>query len=328
MRITESSVKMSSSRNFISVGSRTERKEEKSFFETAGNLLHTGKEGNNRDSYGHDRYRRTLSDSFYPMTYGRINGLRSKDMMQSAADFQYNILAIFLGRLLRISNFGSRSVQTVTYEEHENTEFHADGIAKTDDGRTIDFNVDLFMSRSCMEYINIESPLIQDALMDPLIINVGSGITDIRDQKFTFDLDADGTEEEISMPGRGSGFLALDLNNDGVINDGSELFGTKSGDGFKDLRKYDSDGNGWIDENDAVFNRLKVWCKGDRGEDILMNLKEADVGAIFLGSANTEFTLDSAFGGRNGVLRSTGIFLKESAGVGTIQHVDLAARKI
>ena len=30
-----------------------------------------------------------------------------------------------------------------------------------------------------------------------------------------------------------------------------ELFGTKSGNGFADLAKYDSDGNGWIDEADA-----------------------------------------------------------------------------
>ena len=37
-----------------------------------------------------------------------------------------------------------------------------------------------------------------------------------------------------------------------------KLFGTSSGDGFKDLAEYDEDGNGWIDENDSIFNRLKV----------------------------------------------------------------------
>ena len=139
-----------------------------------------------------------------------------------------------------------------------------------------------------------------------------------------FDIDADGEKDEISMLGRGSGFLALDLNEDGVINDGSELFGTKSGDGFADLREYDSDGNGWIDENDEVFSRLKVWCKGDDGEDILMDLKEADIGAIYLGSEDTEFTMNGNDGSRDGVIRSTGFFLKESSGAGTVQHVDMA----
>ena len=35
----------------------------------------------------------------------------------------------------------------------------------------------------------------------------------------------------------GSRFLALDKNNDGIINNGSELFGTESGNGFIDLKK-------------------------------------------------------------------------------------------
>ena len=54
-----------------------------------------------------------------------------------------------------------------------------------------------------------------------------SNITSISDQKFKFDINADGKEDDISFVGKGSGFLALDKNGDGKINDGSELFGTK-----------------------------------------------------------------------------------------------------
>ena len=112
------------------------------------------------------------------------------------------------------------------------------------------------------------------------------------------------------------------------INDGSELFGTKSGDGFGDLREYDSDGNGWIDENDDVFSKLKVWCKDENGKDILMDLKEADIGAIFLGEQQTEFSLGGADGYRDGVIRSTGVFLRESTdAAGTVQHVDLSLKQ-
>ena len=60
-------------------------------------------------------------------------------------------------------------------------------------------------------------------------------------------------------------FLALDLNGDGRINNGSELFGALSGNGFADLAQYDSDANGWIDENDEIFQRLKVWSGADDG---------------------------------------------------------------
>ena len=41
----------------------------------------------------------------------------------------------------------------------------------------------------------------------------------------------------------GNAFLSLDKNSDGIINDGSELFGAASGNGFADLAKYDEDGN-------------------------------------------------------------------------------------
>ena len=85
-------------------------------------------------------------------------------------------------------------------------------------------------------------------------------------------------------------FLLLDRNEDGKINDGSELFGTKSGDGFRDLSEYDEDRNGWIDENDSVFSKLKVWTKDSEGNDKLLNLKQADVGAIYLGNIDTEFS--------------------------------------
>ena len=95
-----------------------------------------------------------------------------------------------------------------------------------------------------------------------------------------------------------------------------------------DLREYDSDGNGWIDENDDVFSKLKVWCKDENGKDILMDLKEADIGAIFLGEQQTEFSLGGADGYRDGVIRSTGVFLRESNGAaGTVQHVDLSLKQ-
>lgn len=208
--------------------------------------------------------------------------------------------------------------------EAEFTAFQTTGMAKTADGREINFGVSVEMSRAfCAKY---ESFTQQNYIVtDPLVINLDSNVASVSDMKFLFDLDADGKEEEISFAGRGSGFLALDKNGDGKINDGSELFGTKSGDGFGDLAAYDEDGNGWIDEADSIFKDLKIWTKDENGKDVLMNLKDADVGAIYLGSAQTEFSLNNqATQETNGIIRKTGVYLKESGGVGTVQHVDLA----
>ncbi|SEF40978.1 hypothetical protein [Lachnospira multipara] len=207
--------------------------------------------------------------------------------------------------------------------EQESITFASVGKVATADGRSIDFNLEVSMSRAFMAETNMLE--VKDYIkMDPLVINLDSNITSVSDQKFFFDLDADGDEESISFAGEGSGFLALDKNNDGVINDGSELFGTKSGDGFKDLDVYDEDGNGWIDENDSIFNKLKVWTKDDEGKDLLIDLKSADVGAIYLDSANFQFSLKDVSNNLNAEIKKTGVYLKESTGaVGTISHVDL-----
>ena len=208
--------------------------------------------------------------------------------------------------------------------EKEKADYQATGRISTEDGREIKVDVDVAMARKKERdtFIAMSSPM--DSLFDPLIINTGQQVASLSDKKFKFDLDADGKQDEISMTKAGSGFLALDKNGDGKINDGTELFGVKSGDGFKDLAEYDSDGNGWIDENDDVFSKLKVWCKDENGKDILMDLKGADIGAIYLGEQQTEFSLGGVDGYRDGVIRSTGVFLRESTGAGTIQHVDLA----
>ena len=110
-----------------------------------------------------------------------------------------------------------------------------------------------------------------------------------------------------------------------MINDGSELFGTRSGHGFADLAAYDVDGNGWIDEADEIWDRLKIWYKDEKGEDVLCSLKDKGVGAICLQNASTDFSLKSGDLNRTlGAIRSSGIFLYENGNVGTIQHVDVA----
>ena len=338
MRIADSTVNMLSGRNYTQTGMRTGGSYGSSFMGMI-NSFDMKKSGSmTRDTYqtdknnnGMDTY--NMDDIGYFKGLGKIASGSLFGTSAGASSFQNNTLDAMFKRfasygMMGGAGIGGYSMNMLTYSETEETGFHANGRACTEDGRTIDFNINILMSRSYMEYMNVSIPTMADALCDPLVVNIGSDTADVRDQTFKFDLDADGTEDEISMLGKGSGFLALDKNGDGKINDGSELFGTKSGDGFGDLREYDSDGNGWIDENDDVFSKLKVWCKDENGKDILMDLKEADIGAIFLGEQQTEFSLGGADGYRDGVIRSTGVFLRESTGAaGTVQHVDLSLKQ-
>ena len=96
-----------------------------------------------------------------------------------------------------------------------------------------------------------------------------------------------------------------------------------SGDGFAELATLDSDNNGWIDENDAAYEKLSVWTKDSTGKDQLSTLKEANVGAISLARVATPFELKDSQNDQQGEIRATGIYLREDGAAGTIQQIDL-----
>ncbi len=212
---------------------------------------------------------------------------------------------------------------TVAYES-ETVTFATKGTVNTADGRSLEFNVEAVMSR---EYVAYSGFTVREstALIDPLVINLDGSPATVSDQKYYFDIDADGVEDYVSLPSAGSGMLALDRNGDGKINDGSELFGPTSGNAFAELKEFDLDGNGWIDEADAVFSALKIWSMEADGTERLISLKESGVGAICLQNASTEFSLkDAVTNATDAVIRSTGLFLFEDGTAGTVQQLDLA----
>lgn len=208
-------------------------------------------------------------------------------------------------------------------EETSRMDFFAQGIVQTSDGKTIRFNLDLSLSRS---FVSEDDLTIRagDALIDPIIVNFGTPSAELTEAKYGFDIDSDGREDNISFVKSGSGFLVLDKNGDGKVNDGSELFGPSSGNGFMELKALDSDGNGWIDENDPIYDRLQIWTKDEEGDDRLFAIGQKGIGAIYLGSVESAFALKDASNALLGQIASTGVFLREDGSAGTLQHVDLS----
>ena len=229
------------------------------------------------------------------------------------------------GQLTAISGSGwglSYDLRAARFEQ-EKTTMQAGGVVRTADGREINFSLDVSMSRQFMSNQSL-SIRAGAAMKDPLVINLSGAPGDLTEQKYSFDIDSDGDADQISFAGKGSGFLALDRNDDGTINDGGELFGTESGNGFKDLAEFDTDGNQWIDENDAVFDKLRIWMKDETGRDQLVALGQAGVGAIYLGNVSTEFAVKGAANTQQGQVRSSGMFLRENGVAGVVQQIDLA----
>jgi hypothetical protein len=212
-----------------------------------------------------------------------------------------------------------------SYHEVEAMSFKAQGAVKTADGKEISFNLELSMQRQYFTEKNISVRAGDAVKIDPLVINFENNTVQLTDKKYEFDLNSDGKTDKISFVQPGSGFLALDLNGDGVVNNGTELFGPKTGNGFAELAKYDEDKNGWIDESDSVFSRLLLWSKDASGKDILSSLAEKNIGAIYLNNIDALFHLKNSDNKENGEIKSSGVFLKENATAGSIMQVDLTA---
>ncbi len=228
--------------------------------------------------------------------------------------------------LKNISDESSRSVSDrvdmfYTYTESQALDFSMQAFVKTGNS-DIELSLDISLSRSFTQKIQISAELPK-ALQDPLVISLDGNMPTLSSKTFSFNIDSDGESNQISQLNANSGFLALDKNDNGFIDNGSELFGTKSGDGFADLSKYDEDENGWIDENDAIFDKLRIWQKND-DEDKLVALGEVGIGAIFLGNAATPFSLKSESNELLGEIRNSSFVLFENGRAGIISQIDLA----
>ncbi|MBI9011888.1 MAG: hypothetical protein JEZ08_06615 [Clostridiales bacterium] len=204
--------------------------------------------------------------------------------------------------------------------EKESMKFSSRGVVKTEDGKTIDFEYNMKMSREMYE--TNEAMLQVGNFHDPLVLNFNGQGIDFGDQKIKIDLDLDGVVDEFNFLSRGSGFLALDNNSNGIVDDGTELFGPRTDSGFGELRTFDLDNNSWIDENDDIFGSLKIWTVGEDGEQTLIGLKEAGVGAIYLGDVTSKYTIKH---GDSDMAKISGssIYLKESGEANVIHEVDI-----
>lgn len=211
-----------------------------------------------------------------------------------------------------------------TYMESESLNVSAQGVVTTADGRQITLDVSLSMSRQYIEQNNLSLRMGDATLVDPLVLNFSGTAAQLSEETFAFDLDADGETEDIHFVEGGSGFIALDLNGNGEIDDGSELFGPSTGNGMAELAQYDEDGNGWIDEADSVFNDLQIWTMNEDGTTTLGSLRDYNAGAIFTSAVDSPFEMKLEDQSTAGQVRSTGVYLSEDGMAGTVQQIDLA----
>ncbi|MER9657854.1 Ig-like domain-containing protein [Mesorhizobium sp. M0152] len=138
--------------------------------------------------------------------------------------------------------------------------------------------------------------LITNGAVDPIILDVnhdGFAFSDLN-HGVQFDMNGDGTKDQVAWNTSNDGMLAIDLNHDGKIDDGTELFtpafgGGNFASGAAALASLDSNHDSVIDHNDAVFDSLLIWK--DANADGISDAGElshlADNGIVSISTAAT-----------------------------------------
>jgi len=160
----------------------------------------------------------------------------------------------------------------------------------------------------------------------PLVLDLnGDGVqTTTLANGVAFDLAATGTLQQSAWVDRHDGLLALDLNGDGTINSGAELFGnntllangSKAADGWAALAGLDSNADRVVSAADAQFANLRVWQDADTdGQTDSGELRTlADVGITSIALAH-----DASSTAQNGNVLD---------GLGSVTHADGSTSQI
>lgn len=140
-------------------------------------------------------------------------------------------------------------------------------------------------------------------LVSPLVIDLdGDGIELLSlDREIHFDLDGNGSQDRVGWAGTREAFLALDLNRNGLIDSGAELFGTATklpdgstaSNGFEALAQYDANADLSIDASDAIYADLRGWVDsnsdGYSDSAELYTLNELGIASISLAYQTPSF---------------------------------------
>lgn len=158
----------------------------------------------------------------------------------------------------------------------------------------------------------------QVKLSDPLVLSLSGQPFRWTGASTEFDFHADGQNSQLPTLDRQQFYLAWDKNLDNQINNGHELFGPQSGEGFAELAQLDTDHDGFIDADDTAYQQLRLWQPGQP----LLTFAQAGIGAVSTQSVSSQFGLYDGNQLQARIARS-GIFLDQQGRAGLVQQIDV-----
>jgi len=187
------------------------------------------------------------------------------------------------------------------------------------DNKKVDLNYQLNLQASYSSMRSITTTAA--ALKDPLIIQFGArSIGHITDYA-QFDINNDNKQNDLPIFSGDVGYLVFDKNNNNRVDNGGELFGPTTNNGFSELAQLDSNNNGFFDNQDDKFSQVYIWqpkqAKTNNNEQSLgeqpntqankqnlVSLSQAGIKAISLNAIATQFNFRDQSKSGNGAINA------------------------
>lgn len=162
----------------------------------------------------------------------------------------------------------------------------------------------------------------QSKRVDPIVITIGKASASLRGDNIDFDIDGNGTNENMAVLGQNDYLLSLDKSKNGIIDNGRELFGPSSGNGFLELGFLDSNHDNKIDNSDMNFNNLRLLEFSSTKQQFLHTLSSKGVESIYLSTSKTITQLSDENGNLRAEITEKGTVKLGNNSAGVVQHLD------
>jgi T1SS-143 domain-containing protein len=201
---------------------------------------------------------------------------------------------------VRVSDSGSALVVQVNEDGKGNnwvTIYTLTGSARTNGTDSVLIHI------GGQDYVFKDNGTVVASAIDPIILDLdhnGIALTTL-DNGVSFDINADGHKDQIAWTAGTDGILAYDVDGNGTIDNGSEIFsphfaGGTYVDGLAALATLDSNHDGKIDANDEAFSKLTIWQDlnhngiSDAGE--LSSLSDHQIASLSLDAHASDSTIN------------------------------------
>jgi hypothetical protein len=284
---------------------------------TGGSALPVSSAGTSQNNANLQELLRQLADTLATLTSDQANARTQQPLSASPAFQNSSLIALLItlfGMLMQLPQSLGGAAQRVAQNAAQ----------RAAEGATTIINI--FMGGNPTNPGSPVQSMLQKGKIDPTLLDTnGDGQTPMTSTEdgVQFDMNGDGQKEQVAWTQANGentdGWLAMDRNGNGQIDNGKELFGEQNGaaNGFDELAKLDGNQDGILNNQDSAYHQLRIWKDknhdGISQQNELSGLEEAGIASI-----NTTYQNSNQQDAFGNAFRQIGSFQRTDAGASQI----------